>query len=68
MPATLVKTWTADRDRLTAAGVDSPVIDARLLVEATCGVTRLDIVTDPQRAVSAEQWAARLATLEEEHG
>ena len=55
---TLVKAWTAARDRLTAAGVDSPVIDSRLLVEAACGVTRLDIVTDPQRAVSDEQQAA----------
>ena len=54
---TLVKAWTGARDRLTAAQVDSPVIDARLLVEAACGVTRLDIVTDPQRLVSDEQLA-----------
>lgn len=54
---TLVKAWTAARDRLTAAQVDSPVIDARLLVEAACGVTRLDIVTDPHREVGAEQLA-----------
>jgi release factor glutamine methyltransferase len=54
---TLVKAWTLARDRLTAAQVDSPVIDARLLVEAACGVTRLDIVTDPHRVVTAEQLA-----------
>ena len=57
MTLTLVKAWTAARDTLTAAEVDSPVIDARLLVEAACGVTRLDIVTDPHREVSAEQQA-----------
>jgi len=57
MSLSLVKAWTGARDRLTAAVVDSPVIDARLLVEAACGVTRLDIVTDPHREVSAEQQA-----------
>jgi len=60
----LVKTWTAARDRLTQAGVDSPVIDARLLVEAACGVTRLDIVTDPHREVTAEQQAVLDGYLE----
>lgn len=29
----LVKTWTAARDRLKEAGTESPVIDARLLVD-----------------------------------
>jgi release factor glutamine methyltransferase len=52
---TLVKAWTAARDRLKAARVDSPVIDARLLVEAACEATRTDIITDPYRVVSAEQ-------------
>jgi release factor glutamine methyltransferase len=56
--ATLVAAWAASRDRLRAAGVESPVFDARLLVEAGAGVTRLDIVTDPQRTLSAEQIAA----------
>ncbi|UPT61210.1 MAG: peptide chain release factor N(5)-glutamine methyltransferase [Hyphomonadaceae bacterium JAD_PAG50586_4] len=36
----------------------SPVIDARLLLEAGAGVGRVDIVTDPRRPVSAEQVAA----------
>jgi release factor glutamine methyltransferase len=40
---------------LEAAGIDTPVLDARLLLEAGAGVSRLDIVTDPRRAVSAEQ-------------
>jgi len=41
--------------------VDSPVIDARLLVEAAAGVTRTDIISDPHRALQAEQ----AATLED---
>jgi release factor glutamine methyltransferase len=58
MSDTLVSVWQAARDRLIAAGVDAPVNDARLLLEAGAGVTRLEIVTDPRRALSAEQIAA----------
>lgn len=58
MSETLVSLWTDVRRRLEAAGVDSPVLDARLLLEAGAGVARLDIVTDPRRPVSAEQVAA----------
>ena len=58
MTQTLVSLWQAARDRLIAAGVDSPVLDARLLLEAGAGVRRLDIVTDPRRALSEEQVAA----------
>lgn len=58
MSETLVSLWTDARRRLEAAGVDSPVIDARLLLEAGAGVGRIDIVTDPRRPVSAEQIAA----------
>lgn len=57
MTTTLVKTWAAARDRLKEAGIDSPAIDARLLIEAACGATRLEIVTEPYREVSAEQSA-----------
>lgn len=53
----LVQTWTAAQRRLKAAGVDSPAIDARLLLEAATGATRTEIVTDPYRPVSAEQQA-----------
>ncbi len=49
--------WTRARNQLTAAGIDSPVIDARLLLEAAVGVTRTDIITDPYRAVTDEQLA-----------
>jgi release factor glutamine methyltransferase len=56
--------WTRARNQLTAAGVDSPVIDARLLLEAAVGVTRTDIITDPYRQVSDEQLAVLEAYVE----
>jgi release factor glutamine methyltransferase len=52
---TFVSLWTRVRDRLKSAGVDSPVLDARLLIEAGAGVSRLDIVTDPRRELCDEQ-------------
>jgi len=58
MPQTLVQTWAESRKRLTAAGVDQPAIDSRLLLEAAAGVTRTEIVTDPYREVTDEQLAA----------
>jgi release factor glutamine methyltransferase len=57
MTQTLLQAWTGARERLKAAGIDSPVIDARLLLEAAAGITRLDLVTDPYRALSDEQAA-----------
>lgn len=57
MTLTLLKAWTGARDRLTAAKVESPVIDSRLLVEAATGASRLEIATDPYRVVSHEQKA-----------
>ena len=62
MSETLVTAWGAARDRLKAAGVDSPVMDARLLVEAGARVQRLDIVTDPRRELTVEQ-AQAIETL-----
>ena len=56
-PLTLVKAWTAARERLKAAGIDSPAIDARLMLEAAAGVSRVDIVSDPYRELSREQAA-----------
>jgi release factor glutamine methyltransferase len=44
---------------LAQAGVDSPTIDARLLLEAAAPITRADILTDPHRALDAEA-SARL--------
>ena len=52
---TLVQAWTAARDRLKSTGIDSPVIDARLLLEAAAGATRADLLNDPQRRLTAEQ-------------
>jgi release factor glutamine methyltransferase len=57
MSLTLVQAWTSARRRLESAGVDSPVIDARLLVEAAAEATRVDIITDPHRVLSPEQEA-----------
>jgi release factor glutamine methyltransferase len=52
---TLVGAWNAAKSRLEAAGIDSPVIDARLLLEAAAGASRADILTDPRRPLSAAQ-------------
>ncbi len=52
---TLVQAWTRARERLKAAGVDSPAIDARLLLEAAADATRADILTDPYRELTPEQ-------------
>ncbi len=55
MSETLVSLWTNVRRRLESAGVDTPVFEARLLLEAGAGVSRLDIVTDPRRPMSDAQ-------------
>lgn len=54
---TMLEAWTASQKRLKAARVDSPAIDARLLLEAAANATRTDILTDPYRKLSAEQAA-----------
>jgi release factor glutamine methyltransferase len=59
---TLVSAWTSAKRRLESAGVDSPVIDARLLVQAAADANRADIIADPQRLLTEEQ-AARLERL-----
>ncbi len=53
--STLVSLWSDVRRRLEAAGVETPVFDARILLEAGAGVSRLDIITDPRRALRDEQ-------------
>ena len=55
MSLTLLQAWQSAKARLAAAGLDGPVIDARLLVEAAAEATRADIVTDPYRALTPEQ-------------
>lgn len=52
---TLVQAWTAARDRLKATGIDTPVIDARLLLEAAAGATRADLLNDPHRPLTDAQ-------------
>ncbi|MGI8839621.1 MAG: peptide chain release factor N(5)-glutamine methyltransferase [Caulobacteraceae bacterium] len=52
---TLVSAWTRAKERLAAAGVEGPVIDARLLVEAAAGVGRAEIIADPHRALTPDQ-------------
>jgi release factor glutamine methyltransferase len=54
---TLVQAWTTSRKRLHAAGVDSPAIDARLLVEAAADATRADLIADPYRVLTDAQSA-----------
>ncbi|MFI4935860.1 MAG: peptide chain release factor N(5)-glutamine methyltransferase [Caulobacterales bacterium] len=60
----MVSAWTAATRRLAAAGVDSPAIDARLLLEAAAEVARAEILADPHRPLAPET-AERLATLVE---
>lgn len=55
MSATLVSLWSDIRHRFEAAGLDSPVIDARLLLEAGAGVARLEIITKPRRELAMAQ-------------
>lgn len=54
---TLLTAWKGAQARLKAGRIDSPSIDARLLLEAAAGASRTDILTDPYRAVTAEQQA-----------
>jgi len=52
---TLVTAWKGAQAKLKAGRIDSPSIDARLLLEAAAGASRMDILTDPYRAVTVEQ-------------
>jgi release factor glutamine methyltransferase len=52
--ATLLSAWKAATARLTQAGVESPTIDARLLLEAAAPVSRADILADPHRALDGD--------------
>lgn len=46
--------WMTARARLEAAGVDSPALDARMLVEAAAGITRTELLADPYTEISPE--------------
>ncbi len=54
---TLLTAWKAAQARLKDGRIDSPSIDARLLLEVAAGCSRTDILTDPYRPVTAEQQA-----------
>jgi release factor glutamine methyltransferase len=54
---TLVSAWKSAQALLTAQRIDSPAIDARLLLEAATGAGRVDILTDPYRVVTPDQQA-----------
>jgi release factor glutamine methyltransferase len=60
MTLTLVKAWTAAKERLKDVQIDQPAIDARLLLEVAADVTRTDIIADPYRVLTD----AQMATLE----
>ena len=61
---TLVSAWKAAQGELKAARIDSPAIDARLLLEAASGASRLDILTDPHRPLTSDQQTALAGYLE----
>lgn len=51
----LVTLWKNTKSRLEAGGIESPTIDARIMLIKACDVTRNDIVTDPYREISADK-------------
>jgi release factor glutamine methyltransferase len=61
---TLLTAWKSAQTSLKAQKIDSPAIDARLLLEAATGCSRLDILTDPYRAVTPDQQATLDGYLE----
>jgi release factor glutamine methyltransferase len=61
---TLLTAWKGAQARLKSAGIDSPSIDARLLLEAATGAGRVDILNDPYRALTDEQAEALESMVE----
>ena len=55
---TLLTAWKTATATLKAGHIDSPSIDARLLLEVAAGCSRTDILADPYRAVTPDQQAA----------
>jgi len=55
---TLLTAWKAATAALKAGGIDSPSIDARLLMEVAASASRADILTDPYRVLTDAQQAA----------
>ncbi|MES2833488.1 MAG: peptide chain release factor N(5)-glutamine methyltransferase [Pseudomonadota bacterium] len=64
MTQTLLTAWKGAQARLKDGRIDSPSIDARLLLEVAAGVSRADILTDPYRVLPVETVAAYEAMIE----
>ncbi|QPC90737.1 peptide chain release factor N(5)-glutamine methyltransferase [Mesorhizobium sp. INR15] len=63
LPDTLGLLLRAARERLAAAGVADPALDARLIVEHFSGTTRTQAITDPERKADTSAIAAVDAAL-----
>ncbi|ESW89785.1 peptide chain release factor N(5)-glutamine methyltransferase [Mesorhizobium sp. C280B] len=63
LPATLAPLLREARNRLTAAGIADPALDARLIVEHFSGTSRTQAIADPGRAVDADVTAVIEAAL-----
>ncbi|HEV2364961.1 MAG TPA: peptide chain release factor N(5)-glutamine methyltransferase [Caulobacteraceae bacterium] len=64
MAATLGSAWREAALRLECAGVETPALDARLLLEAAAGVSRLELLADPERPLSETSEGAFLGLVE----
>ena len=64
MTQTLLTAWKGAQARLKDGRIDSPSIDARLLLEVAANVSRTDILTDPYRVLPDEIVAAYDAMIE----
>lgn len=62
--ATLLTVWKSAQAKLKAGRIDSPAIDARLLLEAAADASRMDILTDPYRVITEQQQAAYKTMVE----
>ena len=64
MTQTLLTAWKGAQARLKDGRIDSPSIDARLLLEVAANVSRADILTDPYRVLPDDVVAAYGAMIE----
>ncbi len=64
LPGTLGPLLRAARERLAAAGIADPAMDARLIVEHFSGTDRTQAIAEPQRTVDASAVAAVDAALQ----
>ncbi len=55
---------SAARKQLRDVGLDTPDLDARLLVEWVTGATRLDLISPPEKLIDEERVAALRSALE----